>query len=258
MKAWMVGFTCVFTKAFAMYVGNPASCEFPKEGLFSSEEDRVAIKVAYQTEVVLDRKMENTVTHSRVENAGLRFEQGVVFVNFLDRLEIIASLGTLQIGLSKDIVPGAKLSLDTHANFSWSIGGQSELILWGNTSLGVVANYLASSMTPETLFLNHKPIAEDSTKLSYNTWQVALALSQKVDPFSVYIGGVYSYATLQMQSGVFQNFLGSGVQEETYRNRHALSMVLGVSLAAHKAYTLNVETQAFGQIAIGMNMCLRF
>ena len=258
MKAWTVGFACVLTKACAMYVGNPASCEFPKEGLFSSEENRVAVKVAYQTEAVLDRKMENTVTHSRVENVGLRFEQGAIFINFLDRLEIIASLGTLQIGLDKDLAPGAKLSFDTHADFSWSIGGQSELILWGNTSLGVVANYLASSMTPETLFLNHTPIMEKSTKLSYNTWQVALALSQKVDPFSIYIGGVYSYATLRLQSGVFQRFLGSGVQEETYRNRHALSMVLGVSLAAHKACTLNVETQALGQVAIGMNMCLRF
>jgi hypothetical protein len=255
-------FFFALSKGWSLYLGNPATCELPQEGVFFPEETKVALKVGYQTQAVLDRKME-LIAEQRflggsVDQVSLGFDQGVLVFNIVDRLEIIATLGSMRLSLNRQFIPGVQLALQTHSSFVWSIGGQSMLILWGNTSLGVVANYLSSHPTPELLLFNQKSYSKRKTSISYNTWQIEVALSQKIDVFSVYLGGAYSYAELQIASDIFKKIAPNYLHEEKYKNRHALSMVMGVSLAANKAFTMNFEAQAFGQTAIGMRMEFRF
>lgn len=255
-------FFFTFSKGWSVYLGNPAACELPQEGVFFSEENKLALKVGYQTQAVLDRKMELIPEHSflggSVDQVNMGFDQGVLIFNIIDCLEVIATLGSMRLSLDRSFIPSVQLALQTHSSFVWSIGGQSMLILWGNTSLGVVANYLSSNPTPEVLLFNQKPYSKDKTNISYNTWQIELALSQKIDVFSVYLGGAYSYAELKIASDIFKKISTDYLSEESYKNRHALSMVMGVSLAAHTAFTMNFEAQAFGQTAIGMRMEFRF
>lgn len=262
IQSCLAFFLLFASKGWTVYLGNPASCELPQEGIFLSEESKVGLKVGYQTQAVLDRKMELVSEQSFlggfVDQVGMGFDQGVLILNVIDRLEVIATLGTMRLWLDRTPSLDMRLSLETHKNFVWSIGGQTMLVLWGDTSLGVLANYLSSNLTPDVLLLNQKPFSKQKTSLSYHTWQIEVALSQKIDVFSVYVGGAYSYAHLDFSSDIFQQLFLNHPNEERYQNRHALSMVVGASLAAYKAFTMNFEAQAFGQTAIGVRMEFRF
>ncbi|MEI8301339.1 MAG: hypothetical protein WCG10_07035 [Chlamydiota bacterium] len=250
------------SKGMAVYLGNPATCELPQEGVFLSGENKVALKVGYQTQSVLDRKMEVVLQPGFlggcVDQIGMGFDQGVLVFNIIDRLEVVATLGSMRLSLDRTFTPNMQLTLESHSSFVWSIGGQTMLILWDSTSLGVVANYLSSNPTPEIVLFNRTPYLKDKTHISYDTWQIEVALSQKVDVFSVYLGAAYSYAQLKIVSDLFQKIGLDSICEENYKNRHSLSMIMGVSLAAHKAFTMTFEAQAFGQTAIGMRMEFRF
>ena len=252
----------LMSKGLAVYLGNPATCEMPQEGVFFSEESKFALKVGYQTQAILDRKMETipqkSILGGFVDQVSMGFDQGVLILNIIDRLEIVATLGSMRLSLDRTFSPNMQLALESHPSFAWSIGGQAMLILWDSTSFGVVANYLSSNPSPELVFLNQKPYSKDKTYINYNTWQIEVALSQRIDVFSVYLGAAYSYAQLKVASDLFQKIGLDDFHEEHYKNRHSLSMIMGVSLASHKGFTMTFEAQAFGQTAIGMRMEFRF
>lgn len=249
-------------KVNALYQGNPASCELPALGLFISEESPVSFKIGYQTEYVFDRKME-LVSHpisayQPVDRVKFFFNQGEFILNVIDRVEAFATLGIMHLSLKRKPFPSMKISAHSNNNFVWSIGGKALVIFWEKTSLGGEVSYLSSRPHLKKVTLNQKEKALDSSYLSYNEWQIQLALSQRMNCCSLYLGGAYSYAKLDFASALFRELASGYPSCETYKNIHKLSMVLGLSVSAKKGFTMNLEAKIFGETSIGGNVDVRF
>lgn len=246
-------FLITMSKVSALYQGNPASCEFPQLGFFIPEERALGAKLGYQAEYVFNRKMGLIdggvpLKNRLVDRMTLLFNQAVMTLNVVDRMEAFVTLGTTQISLKRNATSNEEENLSSNNGFTWSIGGRALLLFWEKTSLGVTASYLSSYPQFEPLLLNRRKSISNYFKQNYQEWQIELALSQKLDPISVYIGGAYSYAQLDREHKT----------HELYKNRYNFSMALGISIFANKGFTMNLESRFFGETSFGGSLDFRF
>lgn len=236
-------------KATALYQGNPASCELPQLGMFIPEERAVNFKLGYQTEKVFSKKMElvnsTSSVNTLVKNLSSWSNQGVFTLSIIDRVEFFTTLGVMDLSLKQEPWGHTKNGL------AWSLGGKALVMFWRNTSLGGEASYLASYPHLKNLALNKVNPKKKRHSLTYHEWQIQVALSHKIDPFSLYLGGAYSYTELCLQQPY-------KLCDITYKNKHKISMALGSSLSAKKGFTCNIEVKLFGETSLGGNIDLRF
>jgi hypothetical protein len=243
-KIFIFLFLIGFCKVHALYQENPASCEFPQLGLFIPEERALGFKMGYQTEYVFNRKMrinrkESSFLEGKKNRLALMFNQVELTLNCVDRVEAFMTLGAMSFSLKGR---GAE-ELKSHPGLTWSIGGRAVLLFWDKLSFGAAASYLSSYPKWEQPLINKK-----NFKKQYQEWQIELTLSQRLDPASFYIGGAYAYAEL----GRIPK------HPVLYQNRHALSLVLGLSLFGKRGWMINVESKSFGETSLAGSFTLRF
>jgi hypothetical protein len=240
-------------KASALYQGNPAACELPQQGVLIPEEKAVNFKLGYQIEKVFDQAMVlQAPQYNAVGNKiSSFFNQGVITLSIIDRLEIFSTFGTMKLLVKQAQFQGLEAEAQSKNSFVWSIGGRAMLLFWENTSLGGEASYLFSHSHLQRLWSNAMKVQAHDEALKYTEWQIQLALSQKVSIVSFYLGGAYCYNRLRIELPWYS------VSAE-YKNKHKISMVLGSSLSARKGLTFNVEAKFFGETSLGGNVDLRF
>lgn len=237
-KIFYAFFVVVVCKVHGLYQGNPSSCDFPQLGFFISEESAISAKLGYQIDSVFNRKMEIMNQRLDVKRLSSLANEAVLTLNVVDRLEIFTTLGVMKMSLKRKTLSKTNIELQSNNSFTWSIGGRALLIFWDKTSLGVAGGYLVSYPHFEHRASHHS---------KYNEWQVELALSQKIDPVSFYLGGSYSYSQLGVTN-----------LDIIYKSRNNLSMVIGCSIFANKGFSTNIEAKFFGEISLGGSLDFRF
>src|SRR5690349_10377412 len=80
----------------ALTVGNPAQPQIIDQGFWIPQDALVGVKVGYEGDRVQNRKMRaNGGAHGRIDAMTLSFDQGVVILNYMDRLELYGSVGSM-------------------------------------------------------------------------------------------------------------------------------------------------------------------
>src|SRR3990167_2707558 len=96
MKYILLCLTMTATSLSALYMGNPAEPQIIDKGFWIPQDCTVGAKVGYLGDRVADRKLKASGhAHGRIDKTKLSFDQGVVVFNFLDRVEIYGSGGSM-------------------------------------------------------------------------------------------------------------------------------------------------------------------
>ncbi len=204
-----------------------------------------------------------------IEEFSYLADQGVVTLNFMDRLEVYGSAGaanfsnTDQINLSGPLIGTipVQLNYQTSNKLIWGTGIRVELFSWGATALGADAKYQYAH--PEIRWNTSDGIPfPGSGKLRYNEWQVALGLSHHVDIFTPYIGVTYSKVLAKMHglSTAWVGFqtLNGLVSSFKLRSKDHVGLTLGCDLSTGKIIDLGVEVRLISEQALTLKGDIKF
>lgn len=156
---WVLGWPL---SLFGLYCGNPGAPELPEKGLFLPVEIPVAVKIGYEGSLVFKT------------NGDFRYQmqQGVLTVDWVDRVDLFASFGQMQ---------GKH-----HQGFTWGVGTEVLLLYWHHFVMGLNAKFQQASLGA----------------WKYKEWQVAPAISFETEYVKPYVG--VAYHALYLERGLIK------------------------------------------------------
>jgi hypothetical protein len=237
--------------AYALYMGNPDSPEIPDEGMFSLKETIFDVKVGYQGEYCVDRKLAHVQQFSQTAQAG------AVTLNFFNRCELYGVCGSSQIDVTQTPQNGFLLEYETDPRFFWEAGGKMVLIYWGDSRIGVDAKWMQSTGDLRWVTLNQETLPEGNASLSYREWQVGLGISHRIERLIPYLGVTYSAARARLQHLDSLAFLFPD-GHVAMKERQPFSLVVGCGISAQRALEMNIEIRMIGESAGSIAANLQF
>lgn len=247
---------CAASSLSALFVGNPAEPQMIDRGFFISEDALMNVKLGYLGDRVADRKMRaNGHAHGRIDKMILSFDQAVVTLNYMDRLELYGSVGSMNGELSNR--PGQdnkRRQYQTHDEWTAGTGGRFLLAQWKNAVIGIDGKiqWAKPGMKWEAV---DGQSSNTGGHLSYCEWQVSFALSYTADWLTPYLGVKYSNAHATV----------SGIHKNIYRhahfnmiNRDRFGLALGFNLSPGKKFDLFAEVQMLDEQALSLGGNLKF
>ena len=147
---WGLFFLIPFS-LYGLYCGNPGAPEIPEKGMFLPITVPVAVHVGYQGDYVFQTSREFSY----------QMQQGVLTADWIDRVNVFASLGHM-------MAKGQKGS-------TWGIGTEVLLFHWNDFLMGINAKY-QMAMLP---------------RIKYREWQVAPAIGYEFKYVRPYAGVSY-------------------------------------------------------------------
>lgn len=233
---------------FALYEGNPAEPQIIDQGFFISQDSLFSVKVGYQGDWVLDRKLRSVdESHGRIDQFCMRMDQGVVTLNCLDRIELYTNVGSMTATFwHRPHFDNQRREYQSHDR--WTLGGGLRILLmqWGNTCLGVDGKLQYGAPHLKWITVNGVSFGTGAD-FTYREWQVSLALSHTVDIFTPYIGATYSNVHVHVD----------GLKHTVFPNSHFkmvsrdhFGMALGCTLSSGKKVDLNFEVRLFDEQAV--------
>lgn len=243
---------------FALYSGNPAAPSIIEEGFFFCKSNVVAAKVGYERDWVFDRDMKAVSKVSgRMDDFSYLADQGVLTLNFIDRLEIYGSAGAASFNLSHIPMTGVRNEYETHDQFAWGVGARGIIYPWERVALGADIKYGRSQPVLRYLTTNGVPIKPNSgTKLNFHEWQIGIGVSYQVNIFYPYLTVKYSNATARLKH-LPRGFL-PGTRHFNMKNRRKFGIALGCSLSNMSRFSLTVEARLIDEQAITLAANLKF
>lgn len=246
-------FLAISSSLSALYMGSPAEPQIIDQGFWISKEASFGVKIGYQGDRVADRKMR--AQHGRIDKMFLSFDQGALIFNYLDRVEIYGTAGSMNGELSNRFhSDNKKRDYQTHDGWTAGTGGRFLLAEWGNAVIGIDGKIQWGN--PGMKWMSVNGVSKNTGgHLKYCEWQASFALSYTSDWLTPYIGVKYSNVHASV----------SGIPSAIYShshfkmiNRDRFGMALGCTLSPGKKFDLFAEVQMFDEQALSFGGNLRF
>lgn len=240
----------------ALYMGNPAEPQIIDQGFWISQDASFGAKVGYQGDSVFDRKMRPcSQTHGRIDRMTLSRNQGVVAFNYIDRVEIYGSVGSMTGRLSnRPHFDHKRRRYHTYNGWTAGTGGRFLLAQWNKTVIGIDGKIQWSN--PGMKKMSVDGFSKGAVgHLRYCEWQVSFAISYSADWFVPYFGVKYSnvHATV---SGIPQTIYPHS--QFKISNRDRFGCALGCTVSPGKRFDLFAEAQLIDERGVSFGGNLRF
>jgi hypothetical protein len=251
-------FALIFsTNAFALYMGNPSEPNIIQSRIFFSEDAFMIVKVGYQGDYVLDRRLKTYGgTHGRIDSFNFYMNQGVFTLNFLERFEVFGSVGAMQTTLShRPKFDHQRREYQSNDHTTWGVGGRAILFEWGKTAIGVEGGFQWANPHIKWDALNGTSFTTDAV-MRYREWQVAAGVSHQIDIFIPY-GGVKYSNVYALMSQLRPDLM---LQHSSFkmRSRDYFGLVLGCTLSPSKIIDFTVEVRMIDEQAISLASNIQF
>jgi len=235
--------------------------EILDEGFFLPKDAFIAVKVGYQRDQVFDRKLKaNHGISGNVSETTQLYDQGVLILNFMDRVELLGSAGSMSVYITdRQSVGGTLFQFDyqTRNEFTWGTALRAAIINWCNTTLGASASFQYAN--PHMRWNTEDAIPfGDSAHLRWAEWQFGVALAHHVDIFTPYIGVNYS----KVQASIYKiaNIPAAPLYPKSFKmhSREHFGLALGCDLSTGKIIDLGVEVRMISEQAITLKGDVKF
>ena len=147
--------------------------------------------------------------------------------------------------------------METSNAFSWSLGVRATVCEWGCTTFGMEAQYFR--VRPHVKRVTFGDLVSDypgeGGDDKYEEWQVAAALSRRINFFVPYVGWTWSRARWS-----FNNIV-SGTTESVHvdiENSREWGLAIGTSLLSCERIAVTVEGRFINEKALYVNGNVRF
>src|SRR3569832_399804 len=174
----------------ALYMGSPAEPQIIDQGFWISQDASFGLKIGYLGDRVADRKMRGP--HGRIDKMALSFDQCALIFNYLDRLEVYGTVGSMNGELSNRFhSDNKKRDYQTHDGWTAGTGARFLLAQWGKAVIGIDGKVQWGD--PGMKWMSIDGVSKNTGgHLKYCEWQASFALSYTADWLTPYIGVKYS------------------------------------------------------------------
>lgn len=285
--------------AFALPVGNPAEASFLTDGLIWEGHcgcdpcdpcltwcDAFSVRAGFYGDYVFNRglrnrgRVANQADRSRLDQTEIYTNAGYLALNFWDRFDAFATLGTSKLNLegnassfgpfltSPILENGPRVAIETRYEFSWSVGARALLWECGCTALGLEGQYFRTvprvhSITFGKLFTTDPTSTLPHLSTQYSEWQVGLGLSHRINIFVPYVAVKYSRANLYWNNArridTFFPFDDIALATlRTMKNQKNWGYAVGVSVVDCEKMAFTIEGRFGDEKALYVNSQIRF
>ncbi len=242
-------------------VGNTAAPSIIEQGLFTSCNDFINLRLGYEGDFVADARLEQVEGgHERVDCYRQGTNAGTVTINILDRMDLYGLFGSSKTRANWRFMNPAseivRIVADTRWDFLWAVGSRAILFQWSQASLGCGGRYSHASYTLSKLTSDgvHAPIA--GAQFQWTEWQVNLDISYKIHYFTPYIGVKYSRPQTDLSH--FSVPISPDGNSNQFLARDPVGVYLGCGLSTGKYVMLNIEGRLVDEEAITVSGDIRF
>jgi hypothetical protein len=246
----------------ALYFGNIAEPEIIEEGMFLSKDNWMAIKTGYQGDFVWDRKMRaHAGSRGEVDRFQTLMNQGVVTINFADRVDFYGNVGTMSFNISHRPKPDfKKREYQSDDHFAWGYGARGIVFHWKNTVVGVVGEmqygiavpFKWESLNGETFDAYYR-----RTKIKYNEWQLGGSIAQRIEILTPYFGIQWSRVRASLKH-IIPEVADGQPDHFKMNNRVVVGVTMGCTISMGSYFDLNVETRLIDQYALSAAANVKF
>ncbi|MCI0382186.1 MAG: hypothetical protein L0207_03940 [Chlamydiae bacterium] len=254
----LVWFVLCTSKVFGLYFSNPLEPDLVDQGFFIPKDFFLGLKAGYQRDMVLDRKLrvKSGVVKGRVDEFQFLMDQGVITLNFLNRLETYGSLGSMNAFVRhRPHVDHRIREYQTSDHLTWGVGGRLLLFNWESATFGIDGKYQRGYPHVKWNSIGGEAFSTGA-RLLYREWQVGFGVSYEIDFLIPYAAFTYSSARATMKK-VKPN-MQLGTSRFTMKSREFFGLCLGFSLTPGKYFDINVETQLFSEQGYTLSGNLKF
>jgi hypothetical protein len=257
MKNYLLGlFVAAQSMLSALYMGNPAEPEIIDTGLFISPDGSVGIKIGYQGDFVYDRLLKSySGSRGKIDQFQIMMNQGAVILNFVDRLEIYGTVGSMRNHFwYRPHVDNKRREFET--NNHWTAGGGVRFILaqWSNTGLGFDGKIQYGRPSIQWVTVNGVS-SSSSAHLLYREYQGSVAVYHTMGFFTPYLGAKYTNVHADVD----------GLSKRVYpkrnfkmTNRCRFGIALGCTLSQGKKVDVNLEVQLIDEQGLTLGGNIKF
>ncbi len=243
----------------ALYQGNPSNPEIIDKGFVFANDSFMGVKIGYQRDQIFDRKLSpKGGIKGEISEVQQIYDQGVLILDFMDRVEIFGSAGAMSIYINdQQTVAGTAYQLEyqTHNDFTWGIGTRVDIVSWCNTTLGATVNFQDAIPSMRWNSINGAPFASTG-KIRWKEWQVGVGLSHHIDVFTPYIGVNYS----QVHSKIHGITRPVPHYPRSFRmhSRERWGLAIGCDLSTGKIFDIGVEARMISEQAVTFKADIKF
>lgn len=262
MKKWLLCSVLFATLHLqGLYQSNPILPEIIDKGFFMPEDLFMGIRIGYQHDQVFNRNLKKRgQLEGNVSTVSQMYDQGVLTMNFWDRVDVFASLGAMSIYVSdrqKINTSHFQLEYQTSDNFTWGTGLRAAIINWKSTVFGASANYQYAN--PKVNWNTVEGLTFSNTaKVRWSEWQVGVAVAQQIDIFTPYIGVNYSKVSSTVHNIAKDPLIPSYPTRFKMKSRNHFGMALGCDFSNEKYFDLGIEMQLISERAFTIKADIRF
>jgi hypothetical protein len=205
-----------------------------------------------------------------VDTTKLFTNAGYLVLNFKERVDLFATLGTSQISLNtslvafNDVDPFPLFEIESGSAFSYSLGGKATLLHYKCASLGIEGQYLSTKPNIKRAYIAAGAVSylDDKLITHYTEWQVGGGISYRYNPFFIpYIAVKYSRSHWKLADG--KNIIIESNTDTFFFNLHNQrnwGYALGLTLCPYfcDKMAVTVEARFLDEKAFYVNGQMRF
>ncbi len=222
----------------------------PENTLFFPEKAPVSLKVNYEGDLVLGRKIQaNDLSDLNTRSL---FNGAEIAVGFIDRVDLYALLGGFN-GSVSGYQDSSYVKFKIKESFGGEVGIRAIAVFWGDAKLGFDAKYFYGWPNLDSLQYG-SDTQKASAKSFQREWQVGAAFSQTFAFFTPYVGVTFSRFTLSF-SGLPGSFSPGNIVIE---NISPFGALIGIGICGSKGPFFDFEARFFNEYAISGILGLRF
>lgn len=193
---------------YASPVLSPDTASMDRKGLFFCDDDCrwFSVRAGFRGDYVFDRHLSsNSFGGFGVNTYSIFANEGVVTLNFWDRLDIYGLVGAASQSVNLNLVGTVGSQHNYQANYStgtiWGVGARATILEFnlgccGTSYLGADVNYESiGTVSSSSLLVDGTPAAAPSFGgVQYKEWQVSVQLGHKIAMLTPYIAAKWSNA----------------------------------------------------------------
>jgi hypothetical protein len=242
-------------------VENPSMPKLIEEGFFIPATSPISIRTGYEGDFVGDAMLNQYGDSSgRVDDYSQVSNCGIFTINLFKKVDVFTVLGTSRTSADWRFTVDdmtSRAEVETLYDFIWGMGGRGILYSSGAACLGIGARYEASHYENLWMTVNGDIKRSSGSYLHWQSWQIDLDFSYKIDLFTPYIGVKYSNVRTVIAELPFAiSDSGSGMNR--FKNRTPVGVVIGCSLCSGKCFMMNIEGRLIDEEAVTISGDLKF
>ncbi len=253
----------------ALYQSNPSTPEIIDEGFFLDKDLFMAIRIGYQHDQIFDRRLKVSQMPGKMHEVTQYYDQGVLTLNFMDRVEFFGSVGAMNINVNErqpdaititslpSLTPPYQVIYQTHNNLTWGAGVRADIIDWCNTTFGASASYQWAHPHMRWNTINGT-LVPNYARIRWAEWQVGIALGYKVDIFRPYVGVNYSKVFARVRRTIRSLDGDTFPHGVKMRSQEHFGLALGCDLSSGRIFDLGVEMRLISEQSLTLKGDIKF